>query len=77
MQTCCTLDGLAERFQSRVDLLRKRLVLRDMLADPSCELMCTDIFATLGDVEGVLILMQAELARRKTAISRVKVSVNI
>ena len=55
-------------------MLRKRLVLRGMLADVSCDLMCTDISAALGDIEGVVILMQAELARRKTAIARVKVT---
>ena len=55
-------------------MLRKRLVLRGMLADVSCELMCTDISAALGDIEGAVILMQAELARRKTAIAKVKVT---
>ena len=73
MQACCTLDALAERFQSRISMLKDRLTLRDMASEPSCVLMCSSIYSMLGDVDGMLILMKSEVARRKIAVDRAKV----
>ena len=73
MQVCCTLDDLAEQFQTRISMLKDRLTLRDMSSEPSCVLMCSSIYSMLGDVDGMLILMKSEVARRKITVDRAKV----
>jgi len=73
MASTATLSDLMQVFQTKIDLVKDSLLLKNGLSDPDCKEMLSTLRCSVQELQVAVTLLHTEIKQQKQALDKLKV----